>query len=52
MDDVGDYSDLFDYGNWNFGYENRTARDLEDTFNGHMMAYYRRLLLNFSRPDN
>ena len=52
MDDVGDYSDLFDYGNWNFGYENRTARDLEDTFNGHIMAYYRRLLLNFSRPDN
>ncbi len=52
MDDMNEYSDLFDYKEWYFRYENMTAQELEGTFNDLIMAYYRRLMLNFSRPDN
>ncbi|MCI9563135.1 MAG: hypothetical protein HFF63_04495 [Oscillospiraceae bacterium] len=50
MDDMNEYSDLFDYREWYFRYENMTAQELEGTFNDLIMAYYRRLMLNFSRP--
>ena len=51
MDDMNEYSDLFDYGGWNFGYENMTAQNMEGFFNEHIMHYYRRFLLNFSRAE-
>lgn len=51
MDDMNEYSDLFDYGDWNFGYENMTAQKMEELFNEHIMHYYRRFLLNFSRAE-
>lgn len=51
MDDMNEYSDLFNYGNWRFSYENMTAQDLEDRFNEHIMHYYRRFILNLSRSE-
>lgn len=50
MENMNEYSDLSDYREWNFSYENKTARELERILADHIMNYYKRFVLNFSRP--
>ena len=46
---MNEYSDLFNYGNWRFFYENTSAQEIEQKFNDQIMGYYKRFHLNFTK---
>lgn len=45
---MNEYSDTFDYGEWNFTLENIRAQEYEKILDGQIMAYYQKFHLNFS----
>lgn len=43
------YSDLLDYGGWNFSYHNVYAEDLEKSHHEYVMNFYKRFHMNFAK---
>lgn len=42
------YTDIFDYGNWRWNYDSKSARKLAESLDEYIMKYYRKFSMNFS----
>lgn len=48
-EDAGEYSDMFDYGTWNYFYDNKKVDAIMEELDKNIMKYYRKFQKNFTK---